>query len=281
MASRWTRIPFQTKPEITPARVDFCLPNLLAGGVGIVAAQAGIGKTSLLLQLGAAVAAGIPVAGGALPAPETSGPVVFLAAEDPPIILGRRAHFLAQSLLAQGHGNEVMERLQRNLQLLSLNGEYLNLLSPGHMNEPAVDRLTRLAKSARLLILDPLRQFHLCDEEHYSHMALLFRILTDIAAEGDCTILFAHHLPPETGGDSDGAHGSSAFINATRWVLELYPMSVKEAKTQSIAEAQRSNFVLTKMSKSNYGPRIGPFWLERSSTFDGVFQHYLPAASSD
>ncbi len=280
MASRWTRIPVQNEPKITPAEADFCLPNLLAGGVGIVAAQAGIGKTSLLLQLGAAVAAGVPVAGGALPAPVKSGPVVFLAAEDPPVILSRRAHFLVQSLLAQGHGNEIVDLLQRNLQLFSLNGEYLNLLSPGHMNEPAVDRLTRLAKSARLLILDPLRQFHLCDEDHYSHMALLFRILTDIAADGDCTILFAHHLPPDGGDDSDGAHGSSAFINATRWVLELYPMSAMQAQQQKIAEALRGNFVLAKMSKSNYGPRAAPFWLERSGTFEGVFQHYLPGASS-
>lgn len=74
VASRtWERVSFGAAANAAPPELDFCVPNLIAAGVGTVAADAGVGKTSLLLQLGAAVAAGIPLAAAALPAPRPSG----------------------------------------------------------------------------------------------------------------------------------------------------------------------------------------------------------------
>jgi RecA-family ATPase len=88
----WDQLSFTLARHSEPPQPDFCLPNLVAGTVGVVAAPAGIGKTSLLMQIAASVAAGVPVAGGLLPAPAKTGRVVFLATEDPLAVLQRRAH---------------------------------------------------------------------------------------------------------------------------------------------------------------------------------------------
>jgi hypothetical protein len=42
----WQRASFENVADKTPAEIDFCLPNLLAGGVGTVAAEADIAGPS-------------------------------------------------------------------------------------------------------------------------------------------------------------------------------------------------------------------------------------------
>ncbi|HEY6898092.1 MAG TPA: AAA family ATPase [Rhodocyclaceae bacterium] len=271
----WQKIPWIEARRQPPPEVDFCLPNFLAGSVGVVAAQAGIGKTSLLLQIAAAVALGVPVAGGLLPPPRITGRVVFLATEDPLAVLQRRAHFLVRSLESQGHGADVAQHLEQQLQFYSVRSKLPNLLANGGIGERGLDRLTSLARDSRLLILDPIRRFHLCDEQDFGQMSLLFGLLADIAAQTGCSILFSHHLPqPLSTADQDdpaGALGSSAFINATRWVLNLTDMSRSEADRLGVAAEARRDHVRASFTKSNYGPPLAPRWLKRSGDFEGVF----------
>jgi len=242
----------------------------------VVAAPAGVGKTSLLLQIGAAVAAGIPLANGALPAPAQSGRVVFLAAEDPPAILERRAHFLIKNLLAQGHGEKIIAKLETDFRFLSLNGEVPNILTKSGIGESSLDRLSALANGTRLLILDPIRRFHWCDEQDYGQMSLLFRLLADIATRRGCTIVFSHHVTHaaarEGADETDLAQGSGAFIDATRWLLNMNTMTKKQAQAFRIPEQERRDYVRINLTKSNYGPLFEPCWLRRSVEFEGVFE---------
>lgn len=272
----WRLISFRMAADNPPPAIDFCLPNLVAGTVGVVAAEPGIGKTSLLMQLGAAVAAGISVAGGAMPAPERTGAVVFLAAEDPPKILERRAHFLMRSLDAQGCDNAVAARLDAGLRLLSLVGYAPVILHDTGLNKISMRQLSSFAKGTRLLILDPIRRFHWCNEQDYGKMALLFQLLVDIAVENGCTVLFSHHLSrfdvSTAAGEADMAQGISAFVNPTRWVLNLHAMSRKEAADHGVSEDSRRQYVRATIAKSNYGPPLGPYWLHRSNEFEGIFE---------
>ncbi|MFB0934975.1 MAG: AAA family ATPase [Propionivibrio sp.] len=276
----WQRVSWLSARDEPPPAVDFCLPNLLAGSVGLVAAQAGIGKTSLLLQIAAAVAAGIPVAGNLLPAPEKTGRVVFLATEDPPEVLQRRAHYLLRSLERQGHGAELAQRLEANLEFQSARTKVPNLLMKGAIGESGLDRLNRLALGSRLLILDPIRRFHLCDEQDFAQMAMLYGLLTDIAVQTGCTILFSHHVPQPASfadeGGPAGALGSSAFVNATRWVLNLTDMTPREAEDFDIEPTARRDYVRASFTKSNYGPPLPARWLKRSAVFEGVFESWTP-----
>jgi RecA-family ATPase len=275
-ADHWQRVSFLAARDGAAPEIDFCLTNLLAGTVGVVAAPAGIGKTSLLMQMGAAVAAGIPVAGDLLPAPEKAGSVTFLAMEDPHPILMRRAHHLVRSLAAQGHGDETVERLERNLHIYSLKGPAPILLNDATLSTSALDRIEAFARDARLLILDPIRRFHHCDEQNYGRMALLFGVLSTMAATTGCTIVFAHHVDqPKIQadlGEPEGARGSSAFINSTRWVVNMNGMSLEEAVRYGVAPAQRRDYVRVGFTKSNYGPPLAARWLKRSQTFEGILE---------
>lgn len=273
-SKNWDQLSFAQARHSEPSQPDFCLPNLVAGTVGVVAAPAGIGKTSLLMQIAASVAAGVPVAGGLLPTPEKSGKVVFIATEDPLPVLQRRAHFMVRSLEEQGAGGDLAERLDDNLSFFCAQTQVPILLWPDNIGEHGLDRLNVLARGARLLILDPIRSFHYCDEQDYSQMATLFSLLSSIAAYHGCTILFSHHVP-QLASDADlgapaGALGSSAFINATRWVMNLSGMSPAQAQHFGVAESERQHYVLASFTKSNYGEAIPGRWQRRSDKYEGV-----------
>lgn len=279
-AGTQTRISWLKAGREPPPAVDFCLPNFIAGSVGLVAAQAGIGKTSLLLQIAASVAAGLPVAGELLPAPSQTGKVVFLATEDPPQVLQRRAHFLLKFLESLGCGADIAERLEQHLAFHSLRSKLPNLLTKAGISESGLDQLSLLAKGSRLLILDPIRRFHLCDEQDFAQMSLLFNLLTDVAVQTGCSILFSHHVPqpasPSEQGDLAGALGASAFVNATRWVLNLTDMPPHVAEQLEIPGEHRRDYVRASFTKSNYGPALAARWLKRSSRFEGIFETWSP-----
>jgi len=273
-SKNWEQVSFAQARNDEPPQPDLCLTNLIVGTVGVVAAPAGIGKTSLLMQIAASVAAGVQVAGGLLPAPDKTGKVIFLATEDPLAVLRRRAHFIVRSLEEQGAGIDVIERLDHNLNFFCAQTKVPILLWPDTLGEHGLDRLDVLARDARLLILDPIRRFHYCDEQDYSQMSMLFSLLTDIAANNGCTILFSHHVPQPTSdadlGAPTGALGSHAFINATRWVLNLSGMSHAQGQHFAVAENDRQHYVLASFTKSNYGEAIPARWLRRSKTYEGV-----------
>ena len=277
---RWRPVSVAEAGRAAPPALDFCLPNLLAGGVGIVAAAAGIGKTSLLLQLGAAVAAGVAVAGDLLAVPQTTGRVVFLGTEDPPAIMQRRAHFLARAFEARGAGAEAIARLERNLVLYDVSASAPVVLMKEALGNSGLKRLEVLAKESRLLILDPIRSFHYCDEQDYGRMAMLFNLLNHIGINTGCAILFSHHVvQPATDAALDepaGAQGSYPFVNATRWVLNLTGMPRAEAERLGIAADDRRNYVRASFTKSNYGPPIPARWLRRSKQFEGIFETCVP-----
>jgi len=275
-AEQWQRISFISARDEAAPEIDFCLPNLLAGTVGVIAAPAGIGKTSLLMQMGAAVAAGVSVAGDLLPAPAKTGRVVFLATEDPHSILIRRAHHFVRSLAAQGFGDDTIERLERNFHFYSLDGSPPVILSDNNLSTSALDQVEAFARDARLLILDPIRRFHLCDEQDFGRMSLLFSVLATVAAASGCTIIFSHHVdqPSARGGlgEFEGAQGSSAFINATRWVVNMNSMSLPEAALYGVAPDMRRDYVRVSFTKSNYGPALAARWLRRSENFEGMLE---------
>lgn len=276
LKASWHPVSFAAAAAAAPPQIDFCLPNFMAGTVGVVAAPAGVGKTSLLMQLGAAVAAGIPVAGDLLPAPAVTGKVTFLATEDPAPVLQRRAHFFVQSLRAQGMGEEVVARLESNFHFLSIAGTPPKILGDSSIGTHSLDDLQALANGSRLLILDPIRRFHSCDEQNFGKMLLLFDLLADIAAQTGCAILFSHHVEQALYADAlrelEGAQGSSAFINATRWVVNMNGMSSDDAQRFGIAPEQRRDHVRVAFTKSNYGSPVPARWLRRSERFEGIFE---------
>lgn len=120
-----------------PPRVDFVLPGLPAGQVGLLVGGDGAGKSGLALQIALSVACGIPTCGGVLAAPAGTGRVVMIMGEDDidefhrslrnrllPVLLGSVATNKEEAA-------DLQTRLRNglmNLEVLPLAGERLPLM---------------------------------------------------------------------------------------------------------------------------------------------------------
>ena len=112
-----------------------------------MAATVGIGKNSLLMQIGAAVAAGEPVAGGLLPTLDKTGPLVFLVTEDSMAVLQGRTHFLARSLEEPGAGGDMARCMDCNLSFYCTLSQIPILLWQDKLGKYEMDRLQIMASA--------------------------------------------------------------------------------------------------------------------------------------
>jgi hypothetical protein len=173
--------PYRTLPAAALADPTAPLRWLLAdlflvGAAGILGGAPKAGKSFFALELAVAVASGAPALDRfAVAAP---GPVVLLAAEDPPAVVVQR---LAALATARQHA------------LASLP---IGVIVEAGLRLPeGLDRLaaTVVQQQARLLILDPLIRVHRADENSAAEMAVVLDGLRTLARATDCAVLLVHH----------------------------------------------------------------------------------------
>lgn len=262
----------------TPPLPDFVLPGLSTGTVGAIVAPGATGKTLLLLQICVALAVGQTVLGGGLfsaVAPAHPGKVVLVVAEETASLMHSRLHAavgelfgrVRPDLLNQSCGS-LADLLAQNLHIYPLAGRYRMLLDGG---DPACDGLAvlhKLSTDARLVAIDPLRQFHTGDENDSWVMTKLLQDLQVLACGGDRAVLVAHHTnkwSTTTGqGDRAGAsRGSGAFTDALRWQLNLSALDDELAAEQGIDKRDVRQHVRLDLAKANYVPPQAPVVLKR------------------
>jgi hypothetical protein len=247
-----------------PPPLDFVFPGLLAGGVGMVAAPGGTGKTFLVMRMAISIASARGFA-GVWERNEVAGKVVFLAAEDTRAVLHHR---FSDMNVVEAHAGG----LDENLVMISLAGRLTDMLNIGKNGK--VERggwynaIKKLAVGARLLILDPIRRYHGCEENDSRHMTVLVQILEEIALETGCAILFTHHTNKQAtfhgaGASQGAARGSSALTDGIRWQMNLWTMTKDEAKERNVSDAERKQYVCLAMAKSNYIAPGEDIWLKR------------------
>lgn len=246
------------RPEL-----DFVLPGLLSGTVGLIVGQGAVGKSMLALHLGFSVATGYPVAGGWW-RPASTGPVTLVYGEDPRDILQERLHWLRKSFSMT---DAVAEEVDMSLDVRSAVGDDMRImiraggmLVPG----PFCEGFKQLCKGQRMVIVDPLAFLSDLDENDNGAMTQLMRMLNSIAAENGTTILVPHHVSKGGEGEREewtAARGASALTTACRWQLYLRPPNKAECERLSIDEEMRGRWIRCAVVKSNYGPRIPEAWL--------------------
>lgn len=230
------------------------------GKIALLAGDAGVGKSTLALQLAVIVASGGKVrwAGHWV---RQQGRVVYLGAEDDAALIARRIRFTIGALDIHG---DPLERLERNLllppgrlpagsslidtQRMSLapkddgtethNGRFVNSVSatytkPGDVLD-ALKALTQgpLGADIKLIVIDPLNAFSATDVETDPDVAgALMRHAGDLAEKTGATVLFTHHTrkPPQSHGgkktyapDADSIRGTSALKAQVRWAGIVY-----------------------------------------------------------
>lgn len=250
-----------------PPPLDHVLPGLLSGTVGMLAGPGGVGKTMLELQLGMALATGTPACAGLfaglMPAAGPA-PVVLVTAEESAAVLQHRLHAIACALFEQQERfgmdldyAEFVTRLERNLRLFAGASHRYALLDRELQRTSVLPDLASACEGARLVLIDPLRQFHECDENDSAAMNLMVQTLRRLAERTRAAVVFAHHATKAatlTGqGDAAGAaRGSSALTDGVRWQLNLSRMSREQAQQAGIADDARGQFLLLDVAKSNY-----------------------------
>jgi hypothetical protein len=278
----------RSKPPMLPLVTLRGEPYLPAGEVGVVAGEGGIGKTTFLAALVAAVATGLPALGGQLQ-PRRSGRVLIVAVEE------RREMLLAKlddALGALCPGNpaalvELREKLAANV-LLRCGGGRLSMLdevtvtetldTPAHLPSLGDGKVTvrrtvadptPFAEAMRrtldaptregaapwaLVILDPLSRFYSGNENDNATAARFVNACEALRDTRDRpTVILAHHVAK----GSTSARGASALTDNPRFTLQLRasdPDGLDKVPESLVADYRsRHRAVIVEVAKGNYG----------------------------
>lgn len=239
-----------------PKPIDMVLEGLPLGSVGVIIGSGGVGKSMLILHIAHAVATGRDDLGGCLLGNSSRdvGRVVYLAGEDAADIIHHRVHAFAQHIPADRR-DAVVAKLAENVDIVPLVGTAPSLLdASGDLNADAVACVREAARGARLLVIDPLRQFHAGDENDNGAVTTVIKALAQIAHEKRCAIVIIHHVSKAGAKDDPDAgmsRGASAITDNARWVLAVGKMTkVRCEKLGLTREAWR--YVGVGKVKANY-----------------------------
>jgi hypothetical protein len=269
--------PFPAFTPIAPINPDqikqrqFIFEGLFAKGmVQMLGASSGVGKTQLTVQLMLSAALGRSFSGlkTTTRMPRT---IAYWNNEDDMDEINRR--ILATSI----HFGIEQERLHGRVHLASGVGRKLIVAKKDKSGivrpTPDADKLIHMLRdmNADMLILDPLVEFHACDENSNVEMAAVVGVLRKIANEADVALFLLHHDRKPDGASSQGFAGSqhamrgaSAIQGVTRAILTLYGMSEKDAANFGVTEDQRHLYVRLDVAKNNLGLAGGaPVWFKR------------------
>lgn len=261
-----------------PPRLDYVMPGLLASTVGLMVGPGGVSKTMLALQIGIAMATGTPLLGGLVGpvgnTPQQAAPVVLVLAEETALVVWHRLYaiFREQVFPDDREPDNVFGLLVRNLRIYALeSGSQVNLLGPNFEPTRAGEDLCKTCDGARLVILDPVRNFHSADENDSTAMSALMRHVAGYAAWTGAAWLLVHHSSRASalggyGGSADAGRGSTVLTNAARWQLNLSRPSPEAMRRLKLPPDELHNYVLLDIPKANYSPAARTMVLARSAT---------------
>ena len=253
-----------------PPKYDFVLPGLLTGTVGMLNSPGGTGKSTLALQIAAGVAIGNDDLGLGI---DTSGDVLIIAAEDPPIALHHRLHSLGQQ-----YHQDSLKTISEHTDIRCCVGLGIDI-----MDDDWAVWLRKQAYGKRLVIIDTLTRVHCLDECDSGAAKQIMMRLEKIATSTGAAILWLQHISKASamgglGGEQQAARGSSVFVDTARWAAFLVGMTPKEAVGFKIEIAERRRYIRFNVSKQNYAEPRADLWLERGA--GGILRACKPGVKS-
>lgn len=247
-----------------PPPLDHVLPGLLAETVGLVVGPGAVSKTMLTLQIAIAMATGTPLLGGLVGGAGLYGPkperVVLVLAEESATVVWHRLHAIASVQLSSTgiDSEEAAKLLSENLVIHAMAGsDQVNLLGASLERTQVGELLQRAVDGARLVILDPVRDFHNADENDTTAMKAFARHIASYATSTGAAWLLVHHTSRAAGvqgygGTADASRGSTALTNAVRWQLNLSRPTKETAKQHGLPFKHLHQRVLLDIPKANY-----------------------------
>lgn len=250
-----------------PPELDFVLPGLLRGTIGMLVSAGGTGKSMLTLQWAISVALGRDRwrTLGEDPRP---GRVLFVNAEDPPPVIARRLHALI------GDDPTVWEQVHENLRIKTVMGAGFTFGSVQKGRFIPSYALSTLEEEIGEFKPDlvPLDTLNRClaglDENDNGAMGLVVTELERVMAPVGAAALVLHHTSKAAslngqGDRQESARGAGALTANARWAQNLVGMSKEEAAARGIAEDEQRHWVRMPSPKANYVPPQPERWLLR------------------
>ena len=257
-----------------PPPLDFVLPGILAGTLGVLVSPGGAGKSMLSLGLGACVAAGRSM-WGLLPADPEPGVVLVVSAEDPRPLLAHRLHAMAH---VPGGGAPLRgdAGFRERFRVKAVQGTGFGLgtwTHAGFQPSAAFDRLRREVEELRprLVILDTLnRCLGGIPENDNAAMGRIVSELEAMVAPVGAACLVLHHVGKSAARDGSGdeqqaARGAGAITDNARWQGNLVGLGRDEADARGIPDEERRRWVRWAVSKGNYAVGMPDRWLWRDT----------------
>jgi hypothetical protein len=232
--------------------------DLIRGEITVLAAPGGVGKSSLAIGMGVAIATGKALLEDKIWGNDLT--VFYMNGEDSGTEMLRRiwAFCLKHGIAEKELGRLLVAGADdwRTQRLSLLRTEKGNSL----LDESGVAHLEALFEHIRpdLIVLDPLVTF--CGGGNVNDnavMALVMRALKRLAGKFDCAVLVIHHT--RKGGDlnsADAISGASAIVNLARRAIMTVPMTEQEATKLGTLPSLRSRYFKVVSSKSNLAPRL-------------------------
>lgn len=134
------------------------------------------------------------------------------------------------------------------------------------MTKEQTARIIGRGEGARLIVIDPLSQYHSLDENSNSEMAALVGTLNHVADQTGAAVLFLHHVSKgaaRSGINSQlASRGASVLVDNVRWSANLSRMTEAEAAKRGV-KGDIGSYVCLSVAKQNYGEPPPPRWYKR------------------
>ena len=249
--------------------LDFVLPGLLTGTVGVLVSAGGTGKSMLSLGLASCVATGRNL-WNLLPAAPRQGPVIIVSAEDRNILVLHRIR--AMGSLANGgkllrdddafFENMILKNAQGSAFTMGMWGR--DGFSPSRQFE--ILRREILAARPRLVIFDTLNRTlaGIPDNDNGALGRIIVEIESILSPVGAAGLLL-HHVSKgaarEGADEQQAARGAGAITDNARWQSNLIGMTADEAESRGITDEERQRWVRWVVTKSNGELKPPQKWL--------------------
>lgn len=264
-----------------PAPLDFVLPGMVAGTVGLIVGMGSAGKSMLAIQIGLSVAAGRDLF-GVLGADPTPGRVVYLSAEDQAPVLHHRLFGMAPTI-----PDDARQIIAQNFDVVPVYGQGISIgpeMTTAPNGEPVMSpwgAVMRFCAGARLVICDTLIRFAGGRSENSNvEMSDMMNHVEITTRQTGAAFLMIHHIGKAVGRDGTGGsdqtatRGASALTDNARWQANLSVMTKEDGERRGYDGDERKRFVSFEITKQNYGQSIPAMWLERGE--NGVLREGQP-----
>lgn len=297
-----TRLSFQEAMMNREPVLEFLLPGMLRGTVALLVGPGGTGKSWAMLQTCISVACGLDIWGlwggafGVLP----KGKVIYIAAEDPSLVVTWRQHHLGRDVarrVAEFNKyagsridlNQLVNTVEANLHTFSMSGhgnEKQLAIRPDRRDTtlvpgPLYYRIIELGQGAILTCLDTWgRVTTALDEREGTDMGQAVDLCESLTLKcPGLSILIAHHTTKAAtlgghGSEQQAASGSRKLTDHVRWQANLETMSADSGEVRGYDDKERRKWVAISTPKVNYAENEGTLWWHRGE--NGILEGAVP-----